>query len=112
MENVVIYIEKISQLWRDGFTVNVVTLKPITKGFAVAAKETQNSFNRAGLIRVIEFAKNNGCAAIGGWYDSESGLFYYDAVNIYENEKDAIRAGRENEQIAIYDLTNGREIRL
>ena len=108
----ILAVERVAELARDGFTINAVTLRPVTGGFAVAAKETQNSFGRAGLIRVLEFADANNITAVGGWYDSESGLFYYDAVNIYDNEKDAIKAGRDNGQIAIFNLNTMQEIRL
>lgn len=104
----------------EGFTVNAATLQPVSKGFAVALKQTQNSFGAEGLakvVNVIEELKASGnlngrTLAFGGWYDSESGLYYYDATVIFEDRAEAIEAGRANEQIAIFDLVNLEEIRL
>lgn len=104
----------------DGFTVNAATLQPVTSGYAVALKRTQNSFGAEGLAKVanvIEELQDSGnlngrILAFGGWYDSESGLFYYDATVIYQDREKAIEAGRANEQIAIFDLSNLEEIRL
>lgn len=104
----------------DGFTVNAATLQPVTSGYAVALKRTQNSFGAEGLAKVANVIEelqasgnlNGRILAFGGWYDSESGLFYYDATVIYQDREKAIEAGRSNEQIAIFDLSNLEEIRL
>ena len=104
----------------DGFTVDAATLQPVTSGYAVALKRTQNSFGAEGLAKVANVIEelqasgnlNGRILAFGGWYDSESGLFYYDATVIYQDREKAIEAGRANEQIAIFDLSNLEEIRL
>ena len=104
----------------DGFTVNAATLQPVTPGYAVALKRTQNSFGAEGLAKVANVIEelqasgnlNGRILAFGGWYDSESGLYYYDATVIYQDREKAIEAGRANEQIAIFDLSNLEEIRL
>ncbi len=104
----------------DGFTVNAATLLPVTTGYAVALKRTQNSFGAEGLAKVANVIEelqaasemNGRTLAFGGWYDSESGLYYYDATVIFQNRAEAIEAGRVNEQIAIFDLANLEEIRL
>ena len=103
----------------DGFTVNAATLQPVTSGYAVALKRTQNSFGAEGLAKVANVIEelqasgnlNGRILAFGGWYDSESGLYYYDATVIYQDREKAIEAGRANEQIAIFDLSNLEEIR-
>lgn len=104
----------------EGFTVNAATLQPITTGYAVALKRTQNSFGAEGLAKVANVIEelqrasemNGRTLAFGGWYDSESGLYYYDATVIFADRAEAIEAGRVNEQIAIFDLANLDEIRL
>lgn len=113
-------VAAIAALNPEGFTVNATTLQPVTTGYAVALKKTQNSFGVEGLAKVanvIEEFKDSGnlngrTLAFGGWYDSESGLYYYDATVIFANRAEAIEAGRANEQIAIFDLANLEEIRL
>ena len=113
-------IAAIAALNPEGFTVNAATLQPVTSGYAVALKKTQNSFGAEGLEKVanvIDELQASGdlkgrTLAFGGWYDSESGLYYYDATVIYQDREKAIEAGRANEQIAIFDLENLKEIRL
>ena len=113
-------VAAIAAIIPDGFTVNAATLQPVTSGYAVALKRTQNSFGAEGLAKVANVIEelqasgnlNGRILAFGGWYDSESGLFYYDATVIYQDREKAIEAGRANEQIAIFDLSNLEEIRL
>ena len=113
-------VAAIAALNPDGFTVNAENLQPVKSGYAVALKKTQNSFGTDGLSKVanvIAKLQNSGnlngrTLAFGGWYDSESGLYYYDATVIYQDREEAIEAGRANEQIAIFDLENLKEIRL
>ena len=113
-------VAAIAALNPEGFTVNAANLQPVTSGYAVALKKTQNSFGAEGLAKVanvIDELQNSGnlngrILAFGGWYDSESGLYYYDATVIYQDREKAIEAGRANEQIAIFDLENLEEIRL
>lgn len=97
----------------NGCTVNARTLEPITSGYAVAVKETQNSFGSEGLMRVINYARQNKSVnAFGGWYDSESGRYYFDATIIIEDKETAVKIGKLNKQLAIFDLNNMEEIRL
>lgn len=104
----------------EGFTVNAATLQPVTTGYAVALKRTQNSFGAEGLAKVANVIEelqassemNGRTLAFGGWHDLKSGLYYYDATVIFEDRAEAIEAGRANEQIAIFDLGKLEEIRL
>lgn len=97
----------------EGFTVNAKTLQPVTSGYAVAVKATQNSFNAEGLAAVVEYAANHEeITAVGGWLDSETGLFYYDAVVIVESLEDARAIAERENQLAIYCLHEMKEYRL
>jgi len=97
----------------DGFTVSAKTLQPITKGYAVAVAETQNSFGSVGLDRVISYIQENeNINAFGGWYNSENGQFYFDATIIVDDLATAMELGRKNGQLAIFDLETLTEIRL
>lgn len=119
-KNLIASVAALAALNPEGFTVNAANLQPVTTGYAVALKQTQNSFGNEGLAKVanvIEELQASGnldgrTLAFGGWYDSESGLYYYDATVIFEDRAEAIEAGRVNEQIAIFDLANMEEIRL
>lgn len=113
-------VAAIAAMRPEGFTVDAANLQPVTTSFAVAMKQTQNSFGTEGLAKVanvIEELQASGnldgrTLAFGGWYDSESGLYYYDATVIFQDRAEAIEAGRANDQIAIFDLANLEEIRL
>lgn len=98
---------------KDGFTVNAATLQPVTRGYAVAVADTQNSFGLEGLANVVKYVSNHPKVnAFGGWYNSENGMYYFDAVVIVNDLKAAKELGRANKQLAIFDLANLREIRL
>lgn len=97
----------------DGFTVDKNTLKPVTKGYAVALEATQNSFGIDGLAKVLAYADTDSRVnAFGGWYNSDNGQFYFDATVVVSDLKEAIELGRRNHQIAIFNITDGKEIRL
>lgn len=105
----------------EGYTVNAATLQPITSGYAVALAVTQDSFGAKGLekvVDVIDKMQNQGetsCfdgLAFGGWYDTKSGSYYYDATVIVKDRTEALELARVNGQLAIYDLDNSYEIRL
>lgn len=98
---------------KDGFTVNAATLQPVTKGYAVAVAETQNSFGLEGLANVVKYvSKHPEINAVGGWYNTENNMYYFDASVIVDYLKTAKELGRVNKQIAIFDLANLKEIRL
>lgn len=103
------YTEKNQQ----GFTLSLITMKPIKAGIAVAYLETQNSFGPEGLKKVLDHAYKNDLV-IGGWMDEKTGLYYFDSVKIFKKSElvEAIQFAIENEQIAIFDITNLTEIRL
>ena len=44
--------------------------------------------------------------------NEDDGQFYYDSIRIFTDLEEAKRFGRENRQIAIFDLTNLRLIKL
>lgn len=103
-------IEEIAEQNPGGFTVDLTTLKKVTKGISVAYLETQNSFGDEGLKRVLEHAEKHE-KTVGGWLNEEDGYFYYDSVKIYLDREEAIRAGRgeQTDRIstsAILNLSN------
>ncbi len=106
-------ILKFAETHKDGFTVELENLSPVTEGIAVAYAETQNCHDDDGLRKCLEHAWNHG-RVIGGWLDYESGVFYYDSVKIFPDDEleKAIEFGRQNGQLAIFWLTKQQEIRL
>ena len=106
-------LQAVATMNPDGFTVNKNTFEPILSGYSVAVKETQNSFGNYGAAKVVSYAnKHNEITALGGWYNSKNNKFYYDAVIIVNDLETAIRLGRENGQLAIFDLNTMQEIEL
>lgn len=97
----------------DGFTIDKNTMEPITAGYSVAVAGTQNSFGNYGAARVIAYANTHPeVNALGGWYNSENGQYYFDAVIICNTLAEALELAKANDQIAIFDLNNLQEIRL
>lgn len=98
---------------KAGFTVNAATLQPVTKGYAVAVADTQNSFGFEGLVNVVKYVDDHSeINAFGGWYNTENNMYYFDATVIVNDLESAKELGRINKQIAIFDLANLEEIRL
>lgn len=111
--SVLIALATIATNNKEGFTVNAATLQPVTNGYAVAVADTQNSFDLEGLANVVKYVENHPeVNAFGGWYNSENGKYYYDATIIVNDMATAKELGRLNEQIAIFDLANLKEIRI
>ncbi len=97
----------------DGFTVDAQTLMPVTKGFAVAVEDTQDSFGAEGLNKVINYVTSHSDVnAYGGWLNSDNNQFYYDATIICSTREEAETLAKQNHQIAYFDLENMEEIRL
>ena len=53
---------------------------------------------------------NNIYDTIGGWSDSETGIYYVDYCKSYNNLFDAIEQAKLNNEIAIYDTIENKEI--
>jgi hypothetical protein len=86
----------------DGFTVDSAGKKLAPKsGYAVAIRPIDD-------ITRVNIAEGS---AVGFWRDRD-GTAYTDEVKIVEDVAEAIRVGRDNDQIAIWDFANEREIRL
>ena len=106
-------LKTIAQNNPEGYTVDATTLQPITSGYAVAVADTQGSFGEQGLYNVIDYVMSHPeINAYGGWQDSETGDYYYDATMVFADRDEAIAFGLQNSQLAIFDLNTLTEIRL
>ena len=111
--SVLIALANIALSNKEGYTVNAATLQPVTIGYAVAVAGTQNSFGLDGLANVVKYVEDHPeVNAFGGWYNSENGMYYFDATVIVDDLAAAMELGRINKQLAIFDLENLKEIRL
>jgi fructokinase len=88
-----------------GFTVSIITLEKVTAGISVAYFATQDSFNDEGIAKCLAHASEN-AGYVGGWLDDESGRYYFDSIRIFTDLEAAKSWGREQNQLAIYDITN------
>lgn len=104
-------IKAIAKANKDGFTISLIDFQPPKKGFCVAMNLTQDHFGDEGLKKVIKIAENS-TFTIGGWFDNQQNLFYYDCVMIVEDKETALKLGKANKQLAIFDLEKKKEIRL
>lgn len=95
----------------DGFTASLDGSEVPTSGYVVALAETQGSFGVTGFLHAANVAKEKQCY-LGGWLDAESGLYYFDAVRIFPDLGEALDAGRAQDQIAIWNIEESKEIRL
>ena len=98
-------LKEIAKANPDGYTVDATTLQPITSGYAVSVAATQNSFNDDGLYKVVDYVMAHPeINAYGGWLDTSTGNYYYDATMVFTNCDEAIAFGKKNGQKAVFDL--------
>src|SRR3712207_7840628 len=85
MEQLFNAILEIARQNPDGFTVDLTTLKKVTKGISVAYLETQDSFGNEGLERVLNHALMHE-KKVGGWFNEENQKFYFDRSEEHTSE--------------------------
>lgn len=97
----------------DGFTMDVATMTEPTEGVVVAYAATQGCHSRKQLGRVVRHALRHD-GYVGGWLDTSDSLYYFDSSRLFPEDSlaAAIRFGIENGQIAVFVLSEGREVRL
>ncbi|MGC4130236.1 MAG: hypothetical protein QM564_11935 [Bergeyella sp.] len=113
MKQLIDRVWEYSQNNPDGFTLNLETFKPIKFGICVAYLETQDSHDKESLEQVINHSLEHN-KIIGGWLNVENEKFYFDSIRIFKNSelKEAIEFAKQQKQIAIFDLTNLKEIKI
>ncbi len=113
MEALIERVWEYSQNNPYGFTLDIDTMKPVKFGICVAYLDTQDSFGKEGLRRVLEHALEHG-KVVGGWLNDDNGYYYFDSVRLFSNRQldEAIEFAKTNRQLAVFDLTNLREIRI
>lgn len=103
-------LKRVAELKKNnctGFTLNIETLTAPTSGYSVAYEETQDSFGLEGLKDCIRHAETH-AGYIGGWF--YEGKFYYDSVRIFEDKEEALKFGKDNHQIGIYNINEQETI--
>lgn len=113
VEAIVERVWQFSQSHPDGFTVDVRTMAEPTEGIAVSYAATQGSHSKESLTFVVTHALEHD-GYVGGWLDSESGLYYFDSTKLFPEDQldEALEFARQNGQQAVYVISTGEEIRV
>jgi len=100
------------QMYPDGFTLSLDSLRQPTKGLSVSYLATQNSFDKKSLPAVIKHAHEHD-NIVGGWYNPEEDKYYFDSSRIFPEDSltAALAFARENQQHSVYDLAKGINIK-
>ena len=102
-----------SQSHPDGFTLDVRTMTEPTEGIAVSYADTQGSHSRSQLNVVVDHALQHE-GYVGGWYNSENGLYYFDSTRLFPETAlgAAIQFGKENGQMSAFILSSYTDVPL
>ena len=111
MKNLKSAIQRIAAQNPEGFTVKLTTLKKVDQGIVVSYLETQNSFDDEGLEKVINHALSHE-RVVGGWLNEDNRKYYFDSCMVFTDREKAIEFGKENQQIAIFDIDKLELIKL
>lgn len=101
----------------NGFSVKPRTGQMPTSGYMVSIPGHTHIVMNADPALVAKYANAHADvlqdpkAHIGGWTDPNTGKTYLDVSHRYSNKGAAIKAGQAHNQIAIWDVKHGREIR-
>ena len=100
------------QMYPDGFTLDLNTMRQPTEGLMVSYAATQNSFDKKSIPSVVKHARaHNGL--VGGWYDPQSGKYYFDSTRCFPEDSlaAALQFARDNGQHTIYDAGKQIEVK-
>jgi hypothetical protein len=101
---------------QGGFTVDPRNGKQPKEGFAVAVQEENSlimhddSFSDAEVDSWMKQHIDQPSFHVGGWHDKENGKYVLDVVHVEPDQEKAIQLAQEHDQVAIYDLKQGKEI--
>ena len=113
-------IEKVAA--NEGLSVRMLTGKEPTGGFMVARKEfstivpASDFFEKSSGVNILESYFNSKKEQLGGknylgiWHDKNNDEVVLDVVDNILKQDEAVRAGRERNQQAIWDVKNKQEI--
>lgn len=104
-------IYAMGQMFPDGFTLDLNTMRQPNEGIFVSYKATQNSFDRKSLPAVIKHARAHQ-NIVGGWYNVEEDKYYFDSNRKFPEDSlaAALAFARENDQHTVYVASKGINI--
>ena len=101
------------QMYPEGFTIDINTLKQPTEGIMVSYAATQNSFDKKSIAAVVKHARAHD-GLVGGWYNPENGKYYFDATRCFPGHQRQVqlRAKGLPHHIRLrYGFFDGRPVR-
>lgn len=106
----VIYV--MGEMYPEGFTLDLNTMRQPNNGLMVSYKETQNSFSRKSIRKVLKHAHAH-YNIVGGWYDPEKGDYYFDSNKPFPEDSlaAALAFARENGQHTVYSTALGINVK-
>jgi uncharacterized membrane protein YsdA (DUF1294 family) len=95
----------------DGFTLDIRTFAEPAEGIAVSYAATQDSHSLRELKKVVRHALRH-YGYVGSWYNSSDSLYDFDSTRLFPEDSlgCAIKFARENGQMAVFVLSEAREI--
>ena len=96
------------QMFPDGFTLDLGTMRQPTEGLMVSYADTQNSFDKKSIPAVVKHARAHD-NLVGGWYNPENGKYYFDSTRMFPEDSlaAALAFARANGQHTVYDVAKG-----
>ena len=106
----VLYV--MGQMYPEGFTLDLDTMRQPTEGLMVSYKETQNSFDAKSIRKVIQHARAHQ-NLVGGWLNEETGQYYFDSTRKFPEDSlaAALAFARENGQHTVYVTSKGINVK-
>lgn len=101
MDKAFLEVREISIEFPNGVTIGLAQVRHIHEGWVVKLKEWQNFEGEDGMKKAFEIAVET-TGTVSGYKDDETEL--WDVVEIFDNEEDATKAGKENGQMTIYQI--------
>lgn len=89
-----------------GFTVTIPDCIPVRTGWAIGHRDTQYSFGKKGLQKVVKHSLQT--TRIVGGRKGYDGRYYFDTIIIEDDPYKAIDLKQEHRQQAIYNLQTGK----
>ncbi len=116
MKNYSTLAEKlINEAYTNGGTsLSAYTHAPITEGYAVASQNLWEGKapEQSDIAEINTILAEHKPSYVGSWLDSETNIYYIDAITIVDDIDYALHLAKARNEIAIYNLSTKEEIRL
>lgn len=103
-----------------GFSVSATSGADVRSGFALSVHpereqrigDTVTADDLMAYVRANADLLMRPGAVLGGWRDAESGQAFLDVSTVVHDRERALSLARAHDQLAFYDLSTGREVRV